>query len=406
MQAGRNRNFIFLLLSNHKLNQMIYKTLFITILVLPLIRISNPKTCQLNGKLENMKSTEYLYMEDLETNTLIDSFKVVNGVFNFELELEHPKPVRIYKNKFPSLIRHSKVAWLEASEIKISGNSTFMNALKIEGSKTHNIYKHLNLIVRNSLRHIEKAGQRIILDTLAVSHKVKDKRDPALKLKLDSVINDFKEDVIEYLIKNNDSYASLGYLYCISSMLYFENPVKKRYFSKKQISMIFNKFPKEFQEHRFGKFIEEYISLPEVPNIGEKAIDIVQPTPDGKVIKLSSLQGKYVLVYFWGSACGSCRYSFTKLKELYEKYKPLGLEIYAVSCDKNKKDWQGVIEEEQLPWINVSDLKGLKNTPFLIYDIRMLPSCLFIGKDGEILDNTENKVFDYEALFKKHIGNL
>ena len=88
--------------------------------------------------------------------------------------------------------------------------------------------------------------------------------------------------------------------------------------------------------------------------------DIALNTPEGNAIPLSSLKDKkVVLVKFWASWCNTCSEQDCEvLLPLYDQYKAKGFEIYAVSLDEDPWDWKYGIERDQLPWIQVSDLKG------------------------------------------------
>ena len=57
---------------------------------------------------------------------------------------------------------------------------------------------------------------------------------------------------------------------------------------------------------------------------GVKAPDFTAQKVDGKSFTLSSLQGKYVVLDFWGSWCRWCIKGFPDMKEAYAKHKGNG----------------------------------------------------------------------------------
>lgn len=86
---------------------------------------------------------------------------------------------------------------------------------------------------------------------------------------------------------------------------------------------------------------------------GSTLPDFSYPGPNDNLISLSSLKGKYVIVYFWASWCGPCRKSIPKLKELYTEFKSKGLEIISVSIDTDDDAWRKAMTEENMPWLQV-----------------------------------------------------
>lgn len=59
--------------------------------------------------------------------------------------------------------------------------------------------------------------------------------------------------------------------------------------------------------------------------------------------------------------------------------------VFGVSLDKNIDKWLQAIEEENLHWINVSDLKGFQNEAALLYGVTGIPANYLIDKRGKII---------------------
>jgi peroxiredoxin len=131
---------------------------------------------------------------------------------------------------------------------------------------------------------------------------------------------------------------------------------------------------------------------------GQPAPNLNLADPSGKYISLKSLEGSYVLINFWASYSPPCRAANIQLKEIYQKYKSKGLEVYAVSFDHNRKIWNDVIKMENLNWINVSDLQGMASPVRKLYNLsEELPYYYLIGHDGMIIMKG-NRVPDLERL--------
>jgi len=83
---------------------------------------------------------------------------------------------------------------------------------------------------------------------------------------------------------------------------------------------------------------------------GEVAPDFLLQDMDGRVVRLSSLRGKTVLLDFWASWCGGCEAQAPKLKEIYDAYHARGLEILGISYDTDRAAAEKFRQKHALPW--------------------------------------------------------
>ena len=107
----------------------------------------------------------------------------------------------------------------------------------------------------------------------------------------------------------------------------------------------------------------------------------------GKKVRLSSLAGKVVLLDFWSAELGNNNALNAELKQTYAKYADaeVPFEVYQVAVDTSKPLWISAVQEQQLPWISVSDLRGRKSPALGIYNVRKLPANFLIDKTGAIV---------------------
>ncbi len=107
----------------------------------------------------------------------------------------------------------------------------------------------------------------------------------------------------------------------------------------------------------------------------------------GKKIRLSSLLGKVVLLDFWSAELGNSNALNAELKEIYAKYAHANtpFEVYQVAIDTSKPAWITAVQEQQLPWISVSDLRGKASTSLGMYNVQKLPTNFLIDKEGTLV---------------------
>jgi len=124
--------------------------------------------------------------------------------------------------------------------------------------------------------------------------------------------------------------------------------------------------------------------------VGIVAPEISLPTPQGKIVALSSLRGNLVLIDFWATWCAPCVQEQPELKKLYNTYneslkKGKKLEIYGVSLDSKKPAWEKAIQKLDLKWTQVSDLKFWTSPVAQTYSLEGIPYNVLVDGNGYIV---------------------
>ncbi len=146
-------------------------------------------------------------------------------------------------------------------------------------------------------------------------------------------------------------------------------------------TQLLSELPGNFHVQNLVASLESKKSL----TIGADAPNIALPNPEGEVISLTSLKGKYVLIDFWAAWCRPCRAENPNVVKLYNKYSSENFEILGVSLDKTRNAWLTAIEQDQLPWLHISDLKFWRSEAALTYQIKAIPATYLIDPDGKII---------------------
>lgn len=127
-------------------------------------------------------------------------------------------------------------------------------------------------------------------------------------------------------------------------------------------------------------------------------INIGLPDLRGKIRNLTDLKGKVVLLDFTIYSHAASAQRNMLLREIYDKYKGQGLEIYQISLDTDEHFWK--TNADNLPWICVRDANGIYSSNVAVYGVTNLPTFFLIDRDNTLKLRNDN-IKDIESEIKK-----
>jgi len=115
---------------------------------------------------------------------------------------------------------------------------------------------------------------------------------------------------------------------------------------------------------------------------GEAAPNFQLRDIEGRMVALSDLRGKVVLLNFWATWCGPCRVEMPAMEQLYRTYPRKDFEILAVSTDP-----QGVAVTRPFQQENHLSFPILHDAEYrvgLTYGARSLPMTFMVDRQGVV----------------------
>ncbi|WP_231932306.1 MULTISPECIES: TlpA disulfide reductase family protein [Butyricimonas] len=249
------------------------------------------------------------------------------------------------------------VIYLENAEYEIKLDPRNLGSGKISGGgdvqKLANEYSAIDI-------NLAKAIAEVRDEYVAVVKNPESNRFQELKGFVDSLQQDAQERKEAFLNRHADSYIALKDLAERAERLSLDE-LKKR----------FALLPEDLRQNSMGKMIDEQIRKKEALAVGHTAPDFKVQDAEGNFFTLYSIKAKMKIVDFWASWCAPCRALTPQLKALYEEFHNQGLEIVGISMDDNKERWLKAIEEENMTWIQGSNLEGFsrENSLCQLYNI-------------------------------------
>lgn len=131
---------------------------------------------------------------------------------------------------------------------------------------------------------------------------------------------------------------------------------------------------------------------PELAWTGDDGSPVQLTDLDGNPVRLADLRGKLVWLNFWATWCPPCQGETPVLRDMDEAYRDRGLEIVAVAVQETSPDnVRDYAERYELDYTIAFDASA---DVFDLYRVFALPTQVFIGPDGRVLQVVNGPVTD------------
>lgn len=352
---------------------------------------------KVDGVIEGAPASEVVIGKlDVNQLVILDTLTTdQDGKFQYELEVKKGNPEFVYV-----YYEGAKVAslLLEADD-EVTVNVPVEGETLIEGSDESAKFMQVEL------EH--SAMSALFAEYAAQLENASQSQYDNVVRQMTENYREYNKKSIRYVMENSHSLTAISVLYrTLGDLPLFAMSTDAVLFSSIADSLMTvypeSKFVKSLRADADARMAE--LDLIRRIEMAEEVgyLDIALPGLDGSIKKLSEVDSKVVLLYFWTSSrANQNNFNIDVLKKLYNDYHRKGFDIYQVSLDVDKVHWATTVMGQNLPWTNVCDIRGAASEYVTLYNLQALPAA-FVISNGELVDG---ELVD-EASFRKLLDKL
>jgi len=358
---------------------------FITLITLSVVLTacqSTDYTLNISADVDDNNNVLLIALDDKNQPQTLDTLAIQGGVASYVSSIELPEMHYLLLEGNRDVVP----VILEPGEITVEIYKDSIRNSKVSGTKSNKEFR----------RYIQESTP-LIEDLFGIQNEMRNamiSRDSLAFVDLQEQLNDmqtkFNDFQVDYVTENTESYIST---------LILEQLILNKAIEEAEAQAIYNAFGNTIKKTKAGIKIngilfpkEEQEVTPKVEgsedddvSVGDVAPDFTAPNVDGNPQRLYASLGKFTLVDFWASWCGPCRVESPNLVKTYKSFKDKGLAILSVSLDKSDASWKKAIENDNLNWNHVSNLKRWDDPIAAQYGVTSIPQLFLLDENGKVV---------------------
>ena len=321
------------------------------------------------------------YVNQSNTEFENDTIILKNGIAKINIDLTQTQYIWINNLQYHKVDEYHGIVYLHpAGKVTLVMNDgdraeidiTQSDGYVISSIKSTTLNEHISEL-ENILRpiHLERDNVGTQINKIVAEQGVP---SPEIRQKMQSLGDKIKDIKTEFIAEHltEDVAAFLLLDIRAKDAIAFYEQMDKSLFSN-TFRLVETTIKELIENGRIKSYAEKNLT------VGSLAPDFTLKNIQGDNFTLSSLQGRWVILDFWGTWCGWCIKGFPKLKEYYSKYKT-NMEVVAINCMDSDQRWKDGVKKYALPFINVKD----NNKVSAQYAVSGFPTKIIITPEGRI----------------------
>ena len=339
------------------------KNILVVFLILPFLAFSQNKEFTISVKVKGLADKTGISLSDVnQPKDTVAKAILNNGMAILKGSIQEPNLYYLNLNGAQKRV----VLFMGNEKVNVEGSADDLQKMKVNGSSSHDDF----MAFQNTFNPLfQRLGE------LAKQSQSADYNNDSLMKLYNVQLDGIKNTIDKFIQTKNNSPVSPFLLLVTNDVVGDPQKVQEQ----------LNSLADNSKKGYYGRILQEQLDKANKGAIGSAAIDFTQNDTTGKPVSLASFKGKYVLLDFWASWCKPCRMENPNVVAAYNKFRNKNFTVLGISLDRAREPWIQAINDDQLAWTQVSDLKFWSNEVAVQYGIESIPQNFLIDPNGKII---------------------